>query len=120
QWTGQVGPERHLDGQPAVVMIAAGQGVPGEAQPAADLAVRLRLVERAFLGVGSADAEDALVTAELADPADVAAVVAAAGVAEAAGVRVHDAEDDQPAVLLAEQPARGRLGVAVEADVRQA
>src|SRR5262249_11926739 len=53
-------------------------------------------------------------------PVAVAAEVAVAGVAEAAGVRVDDAEDGQAPVGLADDAAGQGLRLAVEADVGDA
>src|SRR5262249_28414799 len=71
-------------------------------------------------GVSGANAEHPFATAELADPLAVAAEVAVAGVAEAAGVGVDDAERGQAPVGLADGPAAERLAGAVELDVADA
>src|SRR5580704_4072479 len=53
----------------------------------------------------------------MADPEAVAAIVAVAGMPQAARMRVHHPNDGQAFVLLADHPAAKGLGFAVEADM---
>jgi len=80
------------------------QGVPSETQLAQALHVRPGLVSkcRSIRGrrVRRADAKNPFIPSQIPYPFPVAAQVAVAGVAQAAGVRVDDAEGRQAAVVL--------------------
>ena len=121
QRTCQVRANRHLHGQGAIPRLALPQSVPGEAQSSHALHVRPRLLGEQVAGrlpaVGGADAEDAFLAAQVRHPLPIAAQVAVAGMAQAAGVGVHHAQDGQPAIDLPDDAAGHRLGVAVEANV---
>src|SRR5262249_37178385 len=103
QSASQVRAEGPIDRERPIGRGTLTQRVPGETQRPQALHVGPRLDgERRFrrLAVGRADAEDALAAAQLTYPGAVAAQVTGAGVAQAAGVRVDDAEDGQSSVTL--------------------
>ena len=70
--------------------------------------------------IDRANGEDAFPPAQVLDPQAVAAQVAIAGVAQAAGVRMHDADDGQPPIGLANDTAGEGLAFTVEPDVGDA
>src|SRR5262249_3883456 len=116
--------DSQLDGHRPVRRLALPQGVPREPQLAQAVDVGPRLVgeQRAAVrrAVGGADAEDALATPQLAHPMAVGVEVAVAGMAQAARVRVDDAQRRQAPVLLSHDTAGERLAAAAEADVGDA
>jgi hypothetical protein len=70
--------------------------------------------------IGGAYPEHAFLSSELPHPLAIARKIAVAGMTQAAGMRVHQAQEGQAPVILAENSARQRLSAGIELDVGHA